>query len=139
MKKYLLDTSALLTLRDDEPGADRVAELLALAQNRKCECNGCFMSLMEIMYRVWRDENEAKANLAYAQCLALPINWIHETPELLKAAASIKARYPLSVADAWIAAAAEISHATLVHKDPEFSAVGIAQEILPLKTRKARR
>jgi PIN domain nuclease of toxin-antitoxin system len=25
----LLDTSALLTLRDDEPGADRVAELLA--------------------------------------------------------------------------------------------------------------
>jgi PIN domain nuclease of toxin-antitoxin system len=29
VKRYLLDTSALLTLRDDEPGADRVAELLA--------------------------------------------------------------------------------------------------------------
>lgn len=136
MKKYLLDTSALLTLRDDEPGADRVAALLALAQDRKCECSGCFISLMELMYRVWRDESEAHANLAYEQCLALPIKWIHETPELLKAAASIKARYPLSVADAWIAAAAQISHATLVHKDPEFSAVEIAQEILPLKAKK---
>ena len=136
MKKYLLDTSALLTLRDDEPGADRVAELLALAQNRKCECTGCFMSLMELMYRVWRDESEAHANLAYEQCLALPITWIHETPELLKAAASVKARYPLSVADAWIAAAAELIGATLVHKDPEFSAVDIAQEILGLKAKK---
>ena len=139
MKKYLLDTSALLTLRDDEPGADRVAELLALAQNRKCECSGCFMSLMELMYRVWRDESEAHANLAYEQCLALPITWVHETPELLKAAASVKARYPLSVADAWIAAAAELAGATLVHKDPEFSALDIAQEILPLKAKKTNR
>ena len=136
MKKHLLDTSALLTLRDDEPGADRVAELLALAQSRKCECTGCFMSLMELMYRVWRDESEAHAYLAYEQCLALPITWIHETPELLKAAASVKARYPLSVADAWIAAAAELIGATLVHKDPEFSAVDIAQEILGLKAKK---
>lgn len=137
MKQYLLDTSALLTLRDDEPGADRVAELLAFAQNRKCECMGCFMSQMEVMYRVWRDEGEAHANLAYEQCLALPITWIHETPELLKAAASIKARYPLSVADAWIAATSEITHATLVHKDPEFSAVDVTQELLPLKVKKA--
>ena len=136
MKTYLLDTSALLTLRDDEPGADRVAELLALAQHRKCECAGCFMSLMELMYRVWRDESEAHANLAYAQCLALPITWIHETPELLKAAASVKARYPLSVADAWIAAAAEMTHATLVHKDPEFANVEVVQEVLPLKAKK---
>ena len=136
MKKYLLDTSALLTLRDDEPGADRVADLLALTQNRKCECSGCFMSLMELMYRVWRDQSEAHANLAYEQCLALPITWIHETPELLKTAVSVKARYPLSVADAWIAAAAELTGATLVHKDPEFSAVDIAQELLPLKAKK---
>lgn len=139
MKKYLLDTSALLTLRDDEPGAQRVAELLALAQNRKCECSGCFMSQMEMMYRVWRDESEGKANLAYQQCLALPITWIHETPELLKAAASIKARHPLSVANAWIAASTELAGATLVHKDPEFSAADIEQEILPSKAKKTNR
>jgi predicted nucleic acid-binding protein len=136
VNKYLLDTSALLTLRDDEPGADRVAELLALAQAHQCECFGCFMSLMELMYRVWRDESEARANLAYEQCLALPITWVHESPELLKAAASVKARWPLSVADAWIAAAALSANATLVHKDPEFAAVAVAQEVLPLKAMK---
>ncbi|MCA1978455.1 MAG: hypothetical protein LDL19_04395 [Thiobacillus sp.] len=38
MKHYVLDTSALLTLRDDEAGADRVAELLAMAGNRKVRC-----------------------------------------------------------------------------------------------------
>lgn len=139
MKRYLLDTSALLALRDDEPGADRVAELLALAKSRKVECIGCFMSQMEIMYRVWRDESETRAQLAYEQCLALPITWVHESADLLKAAAVIKAKYPLSVADAWIAATAELSRATLVHKDPEFGAVPLVQEMLPLKVAKATR
>ena len=59
MKHYLLDTSALLTLRDDEPGADHVAELLALAGKNKVRCLGCFMTLMEVFYRVWKDEGEA--------------------------------------------------------------------------------
>ena len=139
MKVYLLDTSALLALRDDEPGAQRVAELLALALAGKCECKACFISLMELMYRVWRDESEAHANLAYEQCLALPISWIHESAELLKAAAAMKARYPLSLADAWIAAAAQMTGAVLVHKDPEFAQVSLTQEVLPLKARKTSR
>ena len=37
MKKYLLDTSALLTLRDDEPGAERVSEVLQQAVKGKAE------------------------------------------------------------------------------------------------------
>jgi predicted nucleic acid-binding protein len=136
---YLLDTSALLALRDNEPGADRVAELLEMAQANRSACKACFITLMELMYRVWRDEGEANANLAYEQCLALPIAWIHETPELLKAAAAVKALHQLSFADAWIAAAAQISNAILIHKDPEFEALGLAQEVLPLKTKKKAR
>ncbi len=42
MKYYLLDTSALLTLRDDEDGADSVAELLHKAQDGECKCFACF-------------------------------------------------------------------------------------------------
>lgn len=133
MKRCLLDTSALLTLRDNEPGADRVAELLRLAQKKKIECLGCFMTLMEILYRVWRDENQAAGWLAYEQCMALPIEWIHESPELLKKAAQIKATYPLSIADAWIAACALMENATLIHKDPEFQELDVSQELLPLK------
>lgn len=133
MKRWLLDTSALLALRDDEAGADRVAALLGQAQTGRATCCGCFMSLMEVYYRVWKDEGEAAGRLAYEQCLSLPMEWIHESAELLEAAAAIKAINPLSLADAWIAAAARLASATLVHKDPEFAALKLPQDVLPLK------
>ncbi|MDP2811326.1 MAG: PIN domain-containing protein [Rhodocyclaceae bacterium] len=133
MKTWLLDTSALLTLRDDEAGADRVAAILEQAQAGQARCCGCFITLMEIFYRVWKDEGETAGRLAYAQCLSLPIAWIRESDALLVAAAEIKAQHRLSLADAWIAAAARLERATLVHKDPEFASVKLAQEVLPLK------
>ena len=95
---YLLDTSALLTLRDDEPGADRVEALLENSQR----CYACFLTRMEVLYRVWKDEDERAGRLAYEQ---------------------LKARFSLSLADAWIAAAAQQVGATLLHKDPEFRAI----------------
>jgi ribonuclease VapC len=133
VKRYLLDTSALLTLRDDEPGADRVAELLGAARAGRAACFGCFVTLMEVLYRVWRDEGELAGRLAYEQCQALPIEWVHESRALLELAAATKARHSLSLADAWIAATAELSDAVLVHKDPEFEALAIAQERLPYR------
>ena len=123
----LLDTSAFLTLRDDEPGADRVEQVLAESQR----CYACFISRLEVLYRVWKDEGETAGRLAYEQLRALPLQWIEVSEPLLAAAASIKARHPLSVADAWIAAAAQQVGATLLHKDPEFRAVtGLVQEWL---------
>lgn len=133
MTVFVLDTSALLTLRDDEPGAERVAKLLSLTQHGQVQVLACLVSQMELLYRVWRDEGETAGRLAYEQCLALPIEWVHESPELLMKAAEFKALHPLSLADAWIAACAALAHATLVHKDPEFSPLALAQELLPLK------
>ena len=136
MKRFLLDTSAILTLRDDEAGADRVAEVLGLATQGKAKCYGCFMTLMEVFHRVWRDEDKAAGQLAYQQCLALPMEWLSNTDTLMVKAAEYKALYPLSIADAWIAACASEQSAVLLHKDPEFKPLPISQELLPLKTRK---
>lgn len=134
MNGFLLDTSALLTLRDNEPGAEQVSQLLFQAQNGGLPCYGCFMTLMEVFYRVWKDEGESAGREAYADCQALPINWLHESPELLMRAASVKATHPLSLADAWIAAAALENSVTLVHKDPEFENLpGLLEERLPYK------
>ena len=131
---FLLDTSALLTLRDDEPGADRVFELLQAAASGVYPCYGCFISLMEVYYRVWKDEGKEAGRSAYETCLDLPLIWIHESPELLERAAEIKACFPLSLADAWIAAAALEQDVPLVHKDPEFEKVqGLQQEVLMYK------
>ena len=136
MKRFLLDTSALLTLRDDEPGAERVAEVLNLAIKGKAKCYGCFITLMEVLYRVWRDETQAAGQLAYQQCKALPIEWMANSEALLVKAAEYKAIYPMSIADAWIAACAAEQGAVLLHKDPEFKPLPVAQELLPFKAKK---
>ena len=134
MSSFLLDTSALLALRDDEPGAERVAYLLQSAADSGINCHGCFISLMEVLYRVWKDEGEEAGRSAYRVCQRLPITWLHESAPLLERAAEIKARFPLSLADAWIAAAAFELAATLVHKDPEYEKVsGLQQECLLYK------
>lgn len=135
MSGFLLDTSALLALRDNELGAARVAELLNDAATGGEICHGCFISLMEILYRVWKDEGECAGRKAYTHCFNLPVNWIHESPSLLETAARIKATHALSLGDAWIAAAALEVDAILVHKDPEFESLcDLLQERLPYKS-----
>ena len=119
MPAFCLDTSAILTLRDDEPGAERVATLL----DGPDLCFACFITRMEVLYRVWKDEGEGSGRLAYEQLQSLPIEWVDQTEPLLLEASRIKALHRLSVADAWIAAAALLSRATLLHKDPEFEAI----------------
>ena len=119
MPAFCLDTSAILTLRDDEPGAERVAMVLEGPD----PCFACFITRMEVLYRVWKDEGERSGRLAYEQLQSLPIQWVDQTEPLLLEASRIKASHPLSVADAWIAATALLSRATLLHKDREFEAV----------------
>ena len=129
--RWLLDTSALLALRDNEAGAEHVAALLRQAIDGQSMVLACFMSRMEVLYRVWKDEDERQARLADAQIQSLPICWVVASELLLEQAAAIKACHALSVADAWIAAAARQEGAVLVHKDPEFQAINsLAQEWL---------
>jgi len=133
MRRVVLDTSALFVLRDDEAGADTVADLLYQSQQGDAVCFASFMSQMELFYRVWKDEGEAAGRLAYEQCQALPIVWVQEDQALLEKAAELKATLSISLADAWIGATALLQGAALVHKDPEFEVVNCPQEILPYK------
>lgn len=48
MKCYLLDTSALLTLPDNQEGAATVADILSQARAGTVRAYGCFMSQMEV-------------------------------------------------------------------------------------------
>ena len=77
--RWLLDTSALLALRDDEDGAERVAQLLQAAQGGESRCLVCFMSRMEVLDRVWKDEGERQARLAAAQREGAVL--LHKDPE----------------------------------------------------------
>jgi predicted nucleic acid-binding protein len=132
--RYLLDTSAFMCLRDNEPGAARVAAIVEQGAVGEVGCCGCFMTLMELYYRVWKDEGRDRGREAYDDVRRLPVEWIHESPELLERAAALKATQSLSLADAWIGAAALEAGAILVHKDPEYQGIrDLQQELLPRK------
>lgn len=134
---YLLDTSALLTLLEDEAGADRVEQVLKHAPTLICA-----VSLLEVRYITLQERTEAEADVRHAllKRSGATLVWEVDEPMVLKAV-GLKAVHSLSLADALIAASAHRYGATLLHKDPEFDALpdGIKQERLPYKaTGKAR-
>ena len=128
-ERYLLDTSAILALRGDEPGADDVESILRKSESGEAEVYVSFMTYMEAYCRIWRIDGEESAKRMYAELLSLPVLRIDVNDRLLLRAGGIKANYRLSVADAWIIACAVEAEACLVHKDPEFKQV---QDIVPL-------
>ena len=128
----MLDTSALLALRGDEPGADRVESLLSKSKNNTCILLISFMSRMELLYLVWREEGEEAARETLRLIDSFEIEWVSCEGAILELAARLKnPRGGLSVADSWIGATAITREATLVHKDPEFAKFKeISQELL---------
>ena len=66
--RWLLDTSALLALRDNEAGAEHVAALLRQAIDAQSMVLACFMSRMEVLYRVWKDENDGRPASLMPSC-----------------------------------------------------------------------
>jgi predicted nucleic acid-binding protein len=117
---YVLDTSAILALRGNEAGADRVEEILRAASARHASVRVSFMTRMEMLYRITADEGAEAAAQAVRLLDAVPVEWVSCELDILRAAAELKAGGGLSVADAWIAATALVRGGMLVHKDPEF-------------------
>ncbi len=131
-RRYVLDTSAVLALRGDEPGAARVEHILRAGQSGAGAVLVSFMTRMEMLYRITADEGAAAAAEAVRLLDAAGIEWVSCEDDILTAAAALKAPGGLSVADAWIAATARVRNAVLVHKDPEFAvARDVSQERLP--------
>jgi predicted nucleic acid-binding protein len=130
-KTFLLDTSALLTLIEDEAGAARVEQVL-----RGETAIIVWTSLMEVVYVTQQERGVPEAERRYALLKVLPVTllWGMDEPTRL-VAARFKARYRLSFADAIIAAYAAYHHATLIHKDPQFEALSgeLDLEALPYK------
>jgi predicted nucleic acid-binding protein len=127
----LLDTSAVLTLIEDEPGADRVEAALRLESTLVP-----WPVLLETHYILLRDEGQAEADrcIALLKQLEVTIIWGMDEATMLTAA-RIKAQHRVSLADALIAAFAVRAGAVLVHKDPEFESLTglLAMEPLPYK------
>ena len=123
---YVLDTSALLTLIEDEVGAERVSQVL---DNEQVWLP--WLVLLEAYYITLQERSRIEAETRYALMKQLPatILWNVDEPTLLTAG-RLKANHRLSLADAIIAAFAIRLETTLVHKDPEFQ---VLADELPLE------
>ncbi|MBA4394491.1 MAG: VapC toxin family PIN domain ribonuclease [Desulfobacca sp.] len=133
-KGYVLDSSALLTLWNDEAGADVVEGILHSGE----KIHISFMTLMECRYRLWKNISleESDQFSTYLELLPLEIIWVG--PELFEKAIEIKATQNFSVCDSWIIATAIVTGSVLIHKDPEFDQVKdlVTLKALPYKTKK---
>jgi predicted nucleic acid-binding protein len=130
--RYVLDTSALLTLIEDELGAERVEQVLRTEQ-----VIIPWMCSLEVVYITQQERGVAEAERRYALIKALPVTHFWELEEaVLLTAARLKATYRLSLADTIIAACALRERAILLHKDPQYEALAgqVALEHLPYKS-----
>ena len=136
MPAYVLDTSAILALVQDEPGAARVQALLIGAREGRWEISVSFASMSEVYYIVCQKQGVAPARELVVLLKELPVGIVQSSERITLAAGRLKAEHRLSFADAFIAATAMEKNAVLVHKDPEFEplAASVALEALPYKT-----
>jgi predicted nucleic acid-binding protein len=134
----VLDTSAIFAVLRDEPGSDLVEARLNDAAAGKALIAASFVSLTEIFYNTIQLADRKRADELLAIVKSWPIKFIYPDEALCLAAGEIKALFPLSFADAFVAATARETNALLLHKDPEFESLRgtLKLKALPYKTRR---
>ena len=134
-KPFVLDTSAIIALVQNEPGADRVEKILKSARNGSCTVFISFVTLAELYYVVWKEKGRSAALEMIVIVKSLPLKIVESAERMTLLAGSIKATHRLPLADAFIMATASHVRGILVHKDPEIENAKelISTELLPFK------
>ena len=123
MPAKVLDSFALIAYFRDEPGAETMENLLVTAGKKDSPLHMTDVNYAEVKYSIVKKDG-AEAWAEAAEILrGLPIDFHSTTRALADTAADFKARFKLSLADAFAAALAKEKKADLVTGDPEFKAL----------------
>ena len=133
MKNYLFDAFPLLCWLQEEPGYELVDNLLTEAETGKSSISMHIINLGEVFYRLCLVSSMKRGEEILEKIRLLPIRILSISDEEVMAAAKIKAKYPISYADAFAVAKAVQSGATVVTGDPEYKKVSKIVEILWVK------
>lgn len=106
-----------------EPGGPLVRELIQAANDRATALFVSLINVGEMYYIVSRRRGAQRADEMIQDLRDLPITFCPATELRIFAAAQIKAKHPISFADAFAASLTQELRATLVTGDPEFRAV----------------
>ncbi|MFW6199624.1 MAG: type II toxin-antitoxin system VapC family toxin [Gemmatimonadota bacterium] len=122
-RRSLLDSYAILAFLNDERGAERVANLLEEAAGEGTPLFVNEINVGEVYYIVAKHRSPDAAEEVLLHLERLPLERVPNTFDEVLEAARLKARFPLSYADAFALASAIRLEARLVTGDPEFETV----------------
>ena len=123
-KVAVLDTWAVLAYLDGEAvAAERVRQLLRQARARRVVALFSIINYGEALYVIERERGLQQAQRAIGIIDQLPIQVVPADRTLVFETAHLKARYPISYADAFSVALAKRTRGRLLTRDPEFRAV----------------
>jgi ribonuclease VapC len=122
-KLKLLDSHAALVYLKGEKGHEKVKTALADAEKSGVPLLMSEINIGEVGYILLRTGLTNNLDDFLSQFLSLPIRPVPVDFDLVIEAAKIKARYPLSYADAFAVATALRNDAAIITGDPEFKAV----------------
>ena len=123
MNSILFDSFALLRFFYQEPGAEKVRELLKEAMQNESPRLISAINVGEIIYIVQRRSGEKTKLQMLVKLKSLGFTILPCPNELIFKAAEMKARFAMSYADAFAVASAIEHNATVVTGDPEFRQV----------------
>jgi predicted nucleic acid-binding protein len=123
MKTTVLDSYAVITYLQRQPGHEEVSKIFEECILKDRETYLCVVNWGEVIYTAMRTGGEQKARLAEDAMRALPIQVIDVNKELTLQAAQLKANNRMSYADCFAAALALKKKSELVTGDKEFKQV----------------
>ncbi len=120
MKKIVFDSHALISFYRKEPAYERVRDLLVKIANNESEGFISSVNVGEIYYMLIRKGNIKTAEAAVNSLNHFPVQIIDPDFKSCMEAATLKAKFTISYADAFAAALTISKKATLVTGDKEF-------------------
>lgn len=121
--RKVLDSYALIAFLEDEPGADKVGELIKKARDQEKPLLMSVINWGEIYYILYRAAGRAAAAGVIQSIETLPIEIVDVNKEITLIAAEYKSSRRMSYADCFAAALAKFEKAELVTGDKEFKEV----------------
>ena len=120
MKRYVLDSYAMIAYFEDEPGADRVSQVLRQLVQGKARGFLTVVNWGEVYYNTVREQGIAEAEKVILQMDKFPIQLVEVNKDLAYEAAKLKGKYRIAYADCFAVALSVKLDASLVTGDREF-------------------
>jgi uncharacterized protein len=123
MATKVLDSYALMTFFEDEPGADLVRDLILKAEENRVNLLISVVNLGEVWYSIARTNSSEVADQYIGEIEGMAIEVVEVDWQLTRQAAKFKVNGNISYGDCFAGALAKNRKAELVTGDKEFKAL----------------